>query len=129
MPTLYNGSHSNIKDAWKTFLSLCIYLHFFFLQEVLKAFYKQKEHLSFIHGCLLRNIISMAILNFFKKAMQFSGFILNFNKCFYANQHTNKGQGIPKLINRTSCKHINIKKISFYVLMIELEIWRNKIHL
>lgn len=58
---------------------------------------KKEGHISFIYGCFLRNIISMAILNFFKKAMQFSGFSLNFNRCFYVNQHTNKGQGIPKM--------------------------------
>ena len=43
--------------------------------------------------------------------MQFSVFVLNFNRCFYVNQRTNMDEGIPKLKDRTSWKHINIKLI------------------
>ena len=52
MPTLYNWSHSNTKDAWKTFLSFCIF-EVFFLQEVLKAFYEKKRRTYFIRIRLL----------------------------------------------------------------------------
>lgn len=132
MPTLHNWSHSNTKDAWKTFLSFYIYWSFF-SSGSFKSILWKKRRTYFIHIWLLpqKYHIHGNIEFFFKKAMQFSGVSLNFNRCFYVNQHTNRSQGIPKLINRTSWKHTNIewffKKNLSHAFLTELEIWRNKI--